>query len=178
MKRIIKDSVLLRTCAVLVALLLVSLYLASGYLAKYVSDNDTDEGSGIASFDFIINNGETIELDLSSIKAPGDSEEFTFRIASPDTNEVRVEHLVRVDSSNNLPLEISVTPAGESSVSSEAEKGTGIVYNIQSLTTVEPNVASTETFTVTVEWPATARNVSYSGMNEAVCVSVSGTQVV
>ena len=162
---------------VLLVLLLISLYISSGYLAKYIQNDIDDDASAVAKFDFLINEGEVLELDLSGIKGPGDSREYTFAVSASEINNVALDCEVKLETSNNLPLDITITPDGDTPVKTDATIGNGIVYSIYSQTQIEPNTQYSDIFTINVSWPDSAKDNKYKGLVEAICLTVNSEQV-
>lgn len=177
MKKVIKDSITIRAAIVLLVLLLISLYISSGYLAKYINDDFDDNVSKVAKFDFVINEGEILELDLSGIKGPGDSQEYTFAVSASENNNVALDCEVKLETSNNLPLNITITPDGSTPAETDATIGNGVVYSIYSQTFVAPNSQYSDIFTINVSWPESANDNKYTGLVEAICLSVNCEQV-
>ena len=88
LRKIVKESYTARALLLLLVLLLISLYLSSGYLARYVTSANNSVSSRTAKFSFNINNNSSIELDLSAVNAPGTSQSYSFNVVSSRSNEV------------------------------------------------------------------------------------------
>lgn len=177
LKRFAKDSFTLRAVMILLVLLLISLYISSGYLAKYASDNSRNEGAGVANFSFDINNSSTINLDLSSITGPGASQTYTFTVNSPASTEVARHYEVIVKTTNNLPLTLTLADQTETLDSTTDPVATGVSYELSTYGDVAVGTALSKTYTLTVAWPAAQNSTDYSKVVGTISIEVSGTQV-
>ena len=176
-KKMLKESFTVRAILLLLALLLISLYIASGYLAKYTSNAGDNDGANVAAFSFNINNDTALNLDLSSVNAPGTSQTYTFTVVSPNTNEVARNCSISIKTTNNLPLTISLQENSTTLAQTTAAVGTGIAYELSANGQVAPNTALSKTYTVTVAWPAAQNSSSYAGVVGAVLLEVKGVQL-
>ena len=177
LKRMAKDSFLLRAVMLVLVLLLVSMYIASGYLAKYISDGDNDDAAGVASYSFNINNSTALNLDLSSVNAPGTSQTYTFTVASPNTNEVARHYEVLVKTTNNLPLTLTLKEGVTTLDATSDTVATGIAYDISTSGNVASGSAFSKTYSLIVAWPANQNSTSYAGVVDTVSLEVTGTQI-
>lgn len=177
LKRMVKDSFLLRAVMILLALLLVTMYIASGYLAKYISSAGDGDGARVASFAFNVNNNDTITLDLSSITGPGTSQTYNFTVTSPNTNEVARDYEVVVNTTNNLPLTLTLSEGVTTLDATSETVATGIAYELSTNGSVGVGTALTKSYSLTVAWPSNQSSLDYSKVVGAISISVIGEQV-
>lgn len=177
LRKIVKESYTARALLLLLVLLLISLYLSSGYLARYVTSANNSASSRTAKFSFNINNNSSLELDLSAVNAPGTSHSYSFDVVSSSTNEVARGYLVKVKTTNNLPLNITLADDSSTLASTTATKGTGISYELTTSGTVAAGTALSKRYTITVSWPANETSSDYAGVIGVISLEVSGTQI-
>lgn len=176
-KKMLKESFTVRAILLLLALLMISLYIASGYLAKYTSNAGDNDGADVAAFSFNINNNDTITLDLSSITGPGTSQTYYFTVTSPNTNEVARNYAVDVKTTNNLPLTLTLKEGETTLAATTSTVATGIAYELTANGQVAPNTALSKSYSLVVAWPSNQNSTDYSKVVGAISISVTGVQV-
>jgi hypothetical protein len=95
---------------------LISSYVISGTLAKYVTSANSDESASVAAFVFELNDGASSQMvDLSGIKKPGDEKIFTFSVSNSRTggkvSEVAMNYIISLQLNGSIPLEATITAA-------------------------------------------------------------------
>ena len=177
-KKIFKESFSVRAIMILLVVLLISLYISSGYLAKYTSSSSDDAGARISAFSFDINNSTALSLDLSNVNAPGTSQAYTFTVNSPISNETSRSYTILIKNTNNLPLTLTLTDATPTILATTtATAGTGIAYDLSTSGNVAPGAAFSKTYTLTVAWPAAQNLPANAGKTDAILLEVTGEQL-
>ena len=177
-KRILKESFSVRAILILLVILIISLYISSGYLAKFITNTSDSDGARVASYTFNINNNTALALDLSSVNAPGTSQTYTFTVVSPNTNEVARNYNVLIKTTNNLPLTLTLADSTPTTLASTtATVATGIAYQLSDSGNIAANTAFSRTYTLTVSWPAAQTSPNYSSVVDVIMLEVTGTQI-
>ncbi len=154
-----------RFVAVLLIAILITTQLLSGMFARFSTTASSSAHARVAAFVFDVRAKEgSFTLDLSDIRIPGDSKEFTFIIQNFDavrTSEVAQSYEVTLTELGSLPLsytcscvEIAENPV---TLNADIEEGT------RSFTgTFEPSKQASYTYTIKVEWPEEYNDPKYA----------------
>ena len=160
------------------ALCLASIEIAS---AKYIFQSHGNDSASVARFSpaLITENN----IDISGIKKPGDSTTQTFEVqnySGGSVSEVTIKYTISLKTTGNLPLHFTLLDAGGHSLKVWDCNGTNgqQEYKYESLTTVfSPGTPQSHTYQLKAEWSNTQNDSKFSGMTDAVYVSVKWEQV-
>ena len=161
------------------ALCLASIEMAS---AKYIFQSHGNDSASVARFSPALINENNI--DISGIKKPGDSTTKTFEVRNysgdSGVSEVTIKYTISLKTTGNLPLTFTLLDANGNSLKVWDCNGTNgqREYKYESLTTVfSPGTPQSHTYQLKAEWPNTQKDSKFSGMTDAVYVSVKWEQV-
>ena len=159
-------------------LCLASIEMAS---AKYIFQSHGNDSASVARFSPALINENNI--DISDIKMPGDSsteKTFTVQNFSGDSvSEVTMKYTISLKTTGNLPLRFTLLDAGGHSLKVWDCNGTNgqREYKYESLTVFSPGTPQSHTYQLKAEWSNTQNDSKFSGMTDAVYVSVKWEQV-
>ena len=149
--------------------------------AKYISQSHGNDSASVACFSPSLISENNI--DISDIKKPGDSTEKTFKVqnfSGDSVSEVTMKYTISLKTTGNLPLRFTLLDAGGHSLKVWDCNGTNgqQEYKYESLTTVfSPGTPQSHTYQLKAEWSNTQNDSKFSGMTDAVYVSVKWEQV-
>ena len=160
------------------ALCLASIEMAS---AKYIFQSHGNDSASVARFSPALINENNI--DISGIKKPGDSTEKTFTVqnfSGDSVSEVTMKYTITLQTTGNLPLRFTICDMSEDKsviwtcdgISGKQE----YEYEDSSLV-FRPGVAGERKYRLKVEWPSSQNGAQYSGLTDAVYISVAWEQV-
>ena len=148
--------------------------------AKYISQSHGNDSASVACFSpsLIAENN----IDISDIKKPGDSTEKTFKVqnfSGDSVSEVTMKYKIILKTTGNLPLTFTLLDANGNSLKVWDCNGTNgqREYKYESLTVFRPGVAGTHDYTIRAQWQSDRNAARFSGMTDAVYVSVKWEQV-
>ena len=158
-------------------LCLASIEMAS---AKYIFQSHGNDGASVASFSPSLISENNI--DISDIKKPGDSTEKTFKVqnfSGGSVSEVTMTYTITLKTTGNLPLCFTLLDADGNSLEVWECNGTNgqQKYEYESLTVFSPGTPQSHTYQLKAEWSNTQNDSKFSGMTDAVYVSVKWEQV-
>ena len=148
--------------------------------AKYISQSHGNDSASVACFSpsLIAENN----IDISDIKKPGDSTEKTFKVqnfSGDSVSEVTMKYKIILKTTGNLPLTFTLLDGEETVL--ETWDCDGISgkqeYKYESPTVFSPGVAQTHDYTIRAQWQSDRNAARFSGMTDAVYVSVKWEQV-
>lgn len=161
------------------ALCLASIEIAS---AKYIFQSHGNDSASVACFSPALINENNI--DISGIKKPGDSTTKTFEVRNysgdSGVSEVTIKYTISLKTTGNLPLRFTLLDTHGHSLKVWECNGTNgqQEYKYESLTTVfSPGTPQSHTYQLKAEWSNTQNDSKFSGMTDAVYVSVKWEQV-
>ena len=160
------------------ALCLASIEMAS---AKYIFQSHGNDSASVARFSPALINENNI--DISDIKMPGDSStEKTFTVqnfSGGSVSEVTMKYTISLKTTGNLPLTFTLLDADGNSLEVWDCNGTNgqREYQYESPTVFSPGVAGTHDYTIRAQWQSDRNAARFSGMTDAVYLSVKWEQV-
>ena len=159
------------------ALCLASIEMAS---AKYIFQSHGNDSASVARFSPSLISENNI--DISDIKKPGDSTEKTFKVqnfSGGSVSEVTMTYTITLKTTGNLPLCFTLLDADGNSLEVWECNGTNgqQKYEYESLTVFSPGTPQSHTYQLKAEWSNTQNDSKFSGMTDAVYVSVKWEQV-
>ena len=149
--------------------------------AKYIFQSHGNDSASVARFSPALINENNI--DISGIKKPGDSTTQTFEVqnySGGSVSEVTIKYTISLKTTGNLPLHFTLFDAGGHSLKVWDCNGTSgqQVYTYESSATVfRPGVKETHDYKIRAEWQSDRNAARFSGMTDAVYVSVKWEQV-
>lgn len=153
------NSILLRTAAVLLMLVLISTSIVSGRYARYTTASSSYDGARTAAYIFEMNDTSGQYIDISDIQKPGDSKTYTFTLTNKKNqqiSEVNEKYQLTLELIGNLPLTCELSGNETLSATGVSEKISGAEY------TFEASAEHTHTYTLTVSWPDTENDLKYA----------------
>ena len=148
--------------------------------AKYIFQSHGNDSASVAclSPSLISENN----IDISDIKKPGDSTEKTFKVqnfSGDSVSEVTMTYTITLKTTGNLPLCFTLLDADGNSLEVWECNGTNgqQKYEYESLTVFSPGTPQSHTYQLKAEWSNTQNDSKFSGMTDAVYVSVKWEQV-
>ena len=148
--------------------------------AKYISQSHGNDSASVACFSPSLISENNI--DISDIKKPGDSTEKTFTVqnfSGDNVSEVTMKYTISLKTTGNLPLCFTLLDADGNSLEVWDCNGTNgqREYQYESPTVFSPGVAETHDYTIRAQWQSDRNAARFSGMTDAVYVSVKWEQV-
>ena len=148
--------------------------------AKYISQSHGNDSASVACFSPSLISENNI--DISDIKKPGDSTEKTFKVqnfSGGSVSEVTMKYKIILKTTGNLPLTFTLLDANGNSLKVWDCNGTNgqREYQYESPTVFSPGVAQTHDYTIRAQWQSDRNAARFSGMTDAVYVSVKWEQV-
>ena len=148
--------------------------------AKYISQSHGNDSASVACFSPSLISENNI--DISDIKKPGDSTEKTFKVqnfSGGSVSEVTMTYTITLKTTGNLPLTFTLLDANGNSLKVWDCNGTNgqREYKYESPTVFSPGVAETHDYTIRAQWQSDRNAARFSGMTDAVYLSVIWEQV-
>ena len=159
------------------ALCLASIEMAS---AKYIFQSHGNDSASVARFSPALNTENNI--DISDIKKPGDSsteKTFTVQNFSGDSvSEVTIKYTISLKTTGNLPLRFTLIDTHGNSLVWDCNGTNGQrEYKYECPLVFRPGTRQSHTYQLKVDWPSSQNDSKFSGMTDAVYVSVKWEQV-
>lgn len=162
------------------ALCLASIEMAS---AKYIFQSHGNDSASVARFSPALNTENNI--DISGIKKPGDSTTQTFKVQNfsgdsvSSVSEVTIKYTISLKTTGNLPLHFTLLDTHGHSLKAWDCNGTNgqREYKYECPLVFSPGTLQSHTYQLKAEWPNTQNDSKFSGMTDAVYVSVKWEQV-
>ena len=148
--------------------------------AKYIFQSHGNDSASVACFSPSLISENNI--DISDIKKPGDSTEKTFKVqnfSGDNVSEVTMTYTITLKTTGNLPLTFTLLDANGNSLKVWDCNGTNgqREYKYESPTVFSPGVAQTHNYKIRAQWQSDRNAARFSGMTDAVYVSVKWEQV-
>ena len=166
--------------AIVVCLFVLCLTSVGITSAKYISQSHGNDSASVACFSPSLISENNI--DISDIKKPGDSTEKTFKVqnfSGDSVSEVTMKYKIILKTTGNLPLCFTLLDADGNSLEVWDCDGTSgqQKYEYESPLVFSPGVAQTHDYTIRAQWQSDRNAARFSGMTDAVYVSVKWEQV-
>ena len=149
--------------------------------AKYILQSHGNDSASVARFSPSLISENNI--DISDIKKPGDvSTEKTFKVQNfcgDSVSEVPMKYTISLTTTGNLPLCVTLLDADGNFLEVWDCNGTNgqQEYKYESLTVFSPGTTQSHAYQLKAEWSNTQNDSKFSGMTDAVYVSVKWEQV-
>lgn len=158
-----REKFIVSTAALLLCLVLVSIYMIGNLYARYKSQASGSDGARVAKFTITEKEAEDQTLLTKPIHislAPGESKTYTITVQSK--SEVAVEYSIKTECKyKNLPLEFQMTDSADQVITS-AE--------------IPANDTASRNYKLKVTWPETERSPEYMGKTDMVVVTLQAVQ--
>ena len=148
--------------------------------AKYISQSHGNDSASVACFSpsLVYDNN----IDISDIKKPGDSTEKTFKVqnfSGDSVSEVTIKYTITLETTGNLPLRFTICDVSENSLEVWDYNGTNgqRKYKYECPLVFSPGTTQSHAYQLKAEWSNTQNDSKFSGMTDAVYVSVKWEQV-
>lgn len=167
--------------AVIVGLSVLCLTSIEITSAKYISQSHGNDSALVACFSPSLISENNI--DISDIKKPGDSTEkktFTVQNFSGDNvSEVTMKYTISLKTTGNLPLCFTLFDADGNSLEVWDYNGTNgqRKYKYECPLVFSPGTTQSHAYQLKAEWSNTQNDSKFSGMTDAVYLSVIWEQV-
>ncbi|MBQ8566684.1 MAG: hypothetical protein IJ445_03770 [Clostridia bacterium] len=175
---VIRSRKLMYVCIALFCLVIVTTHLSSGILARYTTEKGGDDSANVARFVFDTQGVSAAELDISSIKKPGDNIEYTFKVCNKDgvnVCEIAQEYTVNVTVYGNMPFVCTLTDG--SNIASLDNTPPILTYSASLTGELAAGVEEEDTFTLRVEWPSDENGAQYANGMAIGKVTITVTSV-
>lgn len=148
--------------------------------AYYVSESHAGDTASVAHFSPSLVSDSNI--DISEIKKPGDSVECSFKVQSDSDyrgSDVAMQYKIILQTTGNLPLRFTVLDSYESVIAVWTCNGAdgNCEYEYECPLVFSPGVAQTHDYKLRAEWASSENGAQFSGMTDAVCLSVVWEQI-
>lgn len=162
-------------------LLMVTFMVITLTYARYTSKVSGDVDASVALWNSNLSSNSS--FDLSGL-VPGENKQYTFKIKNVKDNkvsEVSQNYTIELKTTNNLPLEFSLTG------SSDLSNDDGIISNDNKINfdngsavlsggSLPAASSVTHTYTLTVSWPGASRDVKYVDEIDSLTLVVKANQ--
>ena len=147
--------------------------------AKYISQSHGNDSASVACFSPSLISENNI--DISGIKKPGNSTEKTFTVqnfSGDSVSEVAMKYTISLKTTGNLPLRFTLIDTHENSLVWDCNGTNGQrEYKYECPLVFRPGTRQSHTYQLKVDWPSSQNDSKFSGMTDAVYVSVKWEQV-
>ncbi len=167
---------------VLLYVALISIDLATGFYARYISSGKAADTARTAAWVFDVNDKESSKiLDLTAVNQPGASSSYTFIVTNQRdkvTSEVAAKYSIEFEELGSLPLTYKLND-NLLLFSADPVDGENVVTEDENNMCFQAAVEANQEYTLTVEWPATENNLNYaSGSGVAsLRITILGEQI-
>lgn len=176
---------ILYAAAVLLCLVLVSVWMMCGVYARYTATASGGDSARVALF------GHSQSITLSDAEemlkmVPGSSTKYTVTVANYDgskVGEVALKYNLEIVTEGNLPLVYTINQQNSGSSKTteigsftESSQEKTKVFSTESMC-FEEGQKKENTYTIDVQWPEGMKNSKYAGIPEAITVNINIEQV-
>lgn len=170
-------SLVLRIAAILLCLILVSLWMLGDYYARYTTQKDGSDEARVAIF----GHDESITVPNSILEklVPGSSGTYVIEInngTGEDISEVSEKYTVEVVTAGNLPLEYTLKENGQSLDSFSESDAAKHCFSDSSMYFLASE-AGAHTYTLEISWPEDRTDISLSGLPDYIQININVEQV-
>ena len=147
--------------------------------AKYILQSHGNDSASVARFSPSLISENNI--DISDIKKPGDSTEKTFKVqnfSGGRVSEVTMKYTISLKTTGNLPLRFTLIDTHGNSLVWDCNGTNGQrEYKYECPLVFSPGTTQSHAYQLKAEWSNTQNDSKFSGMTDAVYVSVKWEQV-
>lgn len=174
-----KSSIKLLRYTLIVCVSLIYLSLISTVFAKYIL---TTNGSSSAIVACFTPSFTSTKIDIVGINKPGDDDFCNLKVQNYTEDmisDVAVSYKIIINTTGNLPLTFTILDSSENVLSvwdCDGQSGNK-KYVYESSNIFIPNVFQFCEYTIKIEWKEERNDAQFSGMTDAVYVSIEWGQV-
>ena len=175
-----KDGWILYTLALLLCMVLASLWLLCNIYARYFSQASGDDSARVAAFVFEVNSeAQTGSIPIEQIKKPGDSSVYNITVtnknASGRISEVAESYTIEASIHGSIPLVCTIKSGTDTVLNVTNTTGTGYASYPKTFASAEEY---TDQYQLEVKWPSDKKDAAYaSGSGQAeVVITITGVQ--
>lgn len=162
------NTILMRTVAVLLMLVLVTSGMVSGRFARYVTTATYEDSARVAKFNIVETKGAAFTQIPAKI-TPGETTEY---ISVKNYSEVAVEFTIKVESPyKNIPLMFRITD-GETVLKATEKANETLTFT----GTIGPGQEDKQ-YQLVIVWPEDPDNIDYIGRVDLIQVTLNAVQV-
>ena len=168
-----------RIAALLVCLVLITTYLLSGAYSKFYTSASGGDSARVAHFSPSFNSNKIIVSD----QLPGYSAEIPFEVKNTSgdkASEVAMKYKIVLKTTGNIPLTFTLKNSeGTALLTRNCDGKSGEQIYEYSASSLVFSVGTKETvqYKLKIEWPEAQNNAQFSGMTDAVYLSVEFEQI-
>lgn len=170
-------SLVLRIAAILLCLILVSLWMIGDFYARYTTEKDGSDGARVAIFGH--DESITVPNNIFEKLVPGSSGTYAIEInngTGEDISEVSEKYTIEVVTAGNLPLEYTLKEDGKT-IGTFSEKDVAKHSFSDSSMYFEAAKAGAHTYTLEISWPESENDISLSGLPDYIQININVEQV-
>ena len=170
---------MVRSVVLLSCLFLISTYTVSDLYARYCTAGSGTDSARVAQFSPNFTSGPGI---IVSDKKAGYTDTLTFTVQNSDAalSEVAMKYTIGVKTTGNLPLEFRLLDSSSNLLGTRTCSGTEGAREYQythNSFVFDAGTAESRNYTLQMEWPADKNDGQFSGMTDAVYLSVAFEQI-
>lgn len=169
-----------RVAALLVCLVLITTYMLSGAYSKFFSGASGGDGARVARFSPKFTSDKIITVN-NQIPGYNDKISFTVQNTSDDkVSEVAMKYKIVVKTTGNIPLKFTVSKSDGSQskvFDCDGISGEQIYEYTDGSFVFGVGTKETKDYKLKIEWPSDRNNAQFSGMTDAVYLSVEFEQI-
>ena len=155
---------------ILILTIILTLTLTVNTLAKYINSTYADTSADVALF-IVEDTLDTISFKLSEEEiTPGNTYTYTFDVSNfkdDKRSEVNIDYIVKIESSENLPLTYELLKNGNSLV---------LTDNVSEVQTMTFDNNQTDKYTLKITFPDIEESYVYAGMVEYIDITIDAEQ--
>lgn len=172
-----RPNQIFRAALVLLCMVLVSVWMISGLLAKYTAGGTGSDEARVASFD-VTADTKNFEVKFPVQQKPGESVTCSFDITNFSETAVNIQAVLETE--GNLPLQINYQKGN-----TNAGSWNLLTENIQDVQegscsfsdAIAAGNQEKQTYQIQISWPADRKGYQYANGVEAVKLSVTASQI-
>ena len=166
-----KKNIMLRAAAILLCLVMASLYLVTGLYAKYTTSDGNADGARVASFEIVTGGDFAVCNPFKVVMVPGET--TTRKITVENLSEVTAKCTITAENeTGNLPLQFSWKKGLlGGTVLAGPEKDTVTASEVLAIGSGQ------QTYTLEITWPSDYKASGYQREIDHIIVSIVCEQV-
>ncbi len=174
-----KMSMKLLRFTILIGVLLICMPFISQVFAKYILKINGSSSAAVACFTPSFTSDK---IDITGINNPGDSDTCKLKIQNytdDKVSNVAMNYKIVINTTGNLPLIFTIMDNSNNILSiCDCDGNSGNKeYVYESFRTFSPGVAQFHEYTIEIEWKENRNDAQFSGVSDAVYVSVKWEQI-
>ena len=170
-----------RVAALLLCLVLITTYLLSGAYSKFFSGASGGDSARVAHFSPNFTSAMVVDFKNAT---PGDATEINFTVqnfSGEKMPEVAMKYKILLKTTGNIPLTFTLLDSSENQLLDSAWDCNGTSgeckYEYDPSRVFGVGTKETDRYKLNIKWPADRNNAQFSGMTDAVYLSVEFLQI-